>query len=310
MDEPGNEPDRGEPKTEVEAVDDVGFARTLLQLFIIPAFVVAVAVSLFFFSAWLISDEKTGVDYLHEIRSGSSNRRWQAAFELSKLITMGKDARRMEGLVPEMMELFESATDDDPRVRHYLALTLGHLEDPAAVPVLIDALSDRDATTRLYSAWALGNIGDPRAVTPLLDRVRDDDPGVRKMAIYGLGVLGDTRAIERLLPALQDPQPDVSMNAAIALAQLGDDTGEANLLQMLDREYMNQFGDMNAAQRAQAMESAIKAAALVGGAEIRESLRDLASEDPNLNLREAALEALRQLDDPGRDSSGSSEPRP
>lgn len=274
---------------------DLGFGRTLLQFFIIPAFVVAICVGLFFFFAWLISDEKTGVDYLNEVRVGSQNRRWQAAFELSKIITAESEKSRMEGLVPEMVNAFEAATDDDPRVRHYLALSLGHLGDPAASPALIDALSDSDPTTRLYASWALGNIGASSAVEPLIARAGDDDPGVRKMAVYALGNIGDREAIPRLQAALADPDRDVSWNAAVALAQLGDGAGESQLLQMLDREFLERIEEMGESQRLLAMESAIKASALVGSDRLVEKLRGLSESDPHLGIRRAAVEALAGL---------------
>jgi HEAT repeat protein len=272
--------------------EDVSFGRTLLQFFIIPAFVVAICVGVFFFFAWLVSDEKTGIDYLNEVRSGSANRRWQAAFELSKIITMDSEKRRLEGLVPEMVEAFEQGTGDDPRVRHYLALSLGHLGDDRASPALIAALRDPDATTRLYSCWALGNIGSRQAVAPLLERFDDDDPGVRKMAVYAAGAIGDRSALARLQAALSDPVRDVSWNAAIALAKLGDRSGETMLLQMLDPGYLREVEGMDEVQKLLATEAAIKAAALLGGETLNEKLREIGKSHPNLGLQKAALEAL------------------
>ena len=232
-----------EPEGELE------FGRTVLQFFVIPAFVVAICVGVFFFFAWLVSDEKTGVDYLNEVRAGSASRRWQAAFELSKIITMGSESDRLAGLVPEMVMAFEDAADDDPRVRHYLALSLGHLADPAASPTLMAALADDDPSTRLYSAWALGSIGEREAVEPLLELVGDPDDGVRKMAIYALGAIGDVSAVPRLQVALSDPVRDVSWNAAVSLAQLQDASGEAQLLQMLDHEFLARLEDMDEGQK-------------------------------------------------------------
>ena len=55
----------------IELDDDLDFGKTVLQFFVVPAIVVAVCVGIFFFFAWLVSDEKTGVDYLNEIRAGS-----------------------------------------------------------------------------------------------------------------------------------------------------------------------------------------------------------------------------------------------
>jgi HEAT repeat protein len=272
--------------------DDVRFGRTLIQFFVIPAVVVACCVGVFFFFAWLVSNEKTGVDYLQEVRVGSANRRWQAAFELSKLINMDSERTRMEGLVPEMITAFEDAADDDPRVRHYLALSLGHLGDDAASPVLIEALSDADSTTRLYASWALGSIGERRAVEPLISLVGDDDAGVRKMAVYALGAIGDGRAVPRLEAALDDPQRDVSWNAAVSLAKLGSQAGEALLLQMLDRQFLDKVDDMNEAQKLLAMESAIRAASLLKSPALSERVRSIGDSDPNLSLRRVAKEAL------------------
>ena len=288
-DAPSVKPPPDPPEVEPE---DVSFGRTLVQFFLVPAVVVAACVFVFFFFAWLVSDEKTGVDYLREIRMGSANRRWQAAFELSKIINMDSEKKRMEGLVPEMITSFEDAVDDDPRVRHYLALSLGHLGDRTATPTLIAALDDRDSTTRLYASWALGNLGDPRAVDPLLERFGDDDPGVRKMAVYAAGTLGDERAIPSLQVALGDPDRDVSWNAAVALAQLGDASGESQLLLMLDREYLDGLTEIDEARRLLAMQSAIQASALVPSETLDARLREIAANDSNLAIRKLALAAL------------------
>jgi HEAT repeat protein len=290
----GKESDEEKPAPATDAPEDVSFGRTLVQFFLVPAVVVAACVSIFFFFAWLVSDEKTGVDYLREIRMGSANRRWQAAFELSKIINMDTEKRRMVGLVPEMIDAFEAAKTDDPRVRHYLALTLGHLGDKTATPTLIAALDDPDSTTRLYASWALGNLGDPAAVQPILEKFRDDDPGVRKMAVYAAGTLGDERAIPPLQVALGDPDRDVSWNAAVALAQLGDSSGESQLLLMLDRAYLDGLADIDEARRLLAMQSAIQASALLESEALRARLREIASSDPNLSMRKLALAALKE----------------
>lgn len=292
-------PDNSSPP---ELDDDLDFGRTVLQFFIVPALVVAACVSLFLFFGWLVSDEKTGVDYLNEIRAGSENRRWQAAFELSKIITTKSEKERMEGLVPEMVAAFEQAEDDDERVRHYLALTLGHLGDDTATPALVEALGDDDPTTRLYAAWALGSIGDRRSVPELLERVGDDDPGVRKIAIYALGAIDDEGAIPRLRVALSDPVRDVSWNAAVALAQLGDGSGETQLLQMLDQEFLQGVADMNEGQKLLAMESAIKASALLRSESLTAKLRSIADGHPNLVIREAALSALADIQESEKSS--------
>ena len=282
-------------KSPPELDDELNFGRTILQFFVIPAFVVAVCVSVFFFFAWLVSDEKTGVDYLNEVRVGSANRRWQAAFELSKIITMGSEQERMQGLVSEMVVLFEDAATDDERIRHYLALSLGHLGDKEATPALISALSDNDSATRLYSSWALGKIGDKTAVGALIPLLQDDDVGVRKMVAYALGEIGDVNTIQHLEVALSDPERDVSWNAAISLAQLGSRAGEMQLLQMLDADFLSTVAQMEGSQQLLATQSAIQAAALLGGEVLEGQLRKLADSHPNLAIREVALSSLDSM---------------
>jgi hypothetical protein len=201
--------------------EDVRFGRTLVQFFLVPAIVVAACVFVFFFFAWLVSDEKTGVDYLGEIRMGSANRRWQAAFELSKIINMDSEKKRMEGLVPEMISPSKTPSTTIP-VRHYLAL-LGHLGDqrrprPHRGP-------RRRITTRLYASWALGASGT--RVRSSLSRNSRRRPGSTEDAVYAAGTLGTSAILARSRSGT--PIAIVSWNAAVALAQLGT-LGESHLL--------------------------------------------------------------------------------
>lgn len=277
------------------------FGSTLLQFFLIPALVVIACVGLFLFFGWLAAEEKSSLDYLRDIRSGSATRRWQAAFELAKQLNNIKgdsDRADLERLVPEMIDTFQEAERDDPRVRRYLALAFGNVGDPRAVPALLEALADDDPETRIYAIWALGSLGDERAVAPLLELAQHDDPGIRKMVVYSLGSLRAEEARTTLHAALEDYQMDVAWNAAIALAKLGDASGRGRILQMLDREFLDSVTEMTEEQRAEAMMNAMKGAMLLGDPAFRESLEQISERDPNLKVRQAAFEALAQMDKP------------
>jgi HEAT repeat protein len=280
------------------------FGSTLLQFFLIPALVVIACVGLFFFFGWLVAEEKSSLDYLRDIKSGSATRRWQAAFELAKQLNNIKgdsDRAELERLVPEMIDTFQEAERDDPRVRRYLALALGNVGDPRAVPALLEALADDDPETRIYAIWALGSLGDERAVAPLLELAQHDDPGIRKMVVYSLGTLRAEEARTTLHAALEDYQMDVAWNAAIALAKLGDASGRGRILQMLDREFLDSVTEMTEEQRAEAMMNAMKGAVLLGDPAFRESLEQISEQDPNLKVRQAAFEALAQMDNPRKE---------
>jgi HEAT repeat protein len=292
-------PERPTSDEPAERDQDFTVSSTLTQFFLIPALVVVACVGIFLFFGWLVSEERTSLDYLHDIRSGSSGRRWQAAFELAKQlnnIDRAEQQEEREQLIPEMVEAFRDAADDDPRVRRYLALALGHLGDPRAVPVLVEALSDDDPDTRIYAIWALGSAGDRRAIPPLMEMAQHDDAGIRKMAVYSLGSLGAEEARPVLQAALNDHQVDVAWNAAIALAQLGDASGKHRILQMLDRGYLESVPDMTDEQRADAMVTAMQGAVLLADPEMLDRLREISEQDPNLKVRQAAFEALDQTD--------------
>ncbi len=142
----------------------------------------------------------------------------------------------------------------------------------------------------------MGSLGDERAVEPLVELVQHDDPGLRKMAVYSLGTLGAEEARATLQAALGDYEIDVAWNAAIALAKLGDDSGRDRIFQMLDREFLSSVADMTEEQRSEAMMNAMKGAVLLGDPSFQSSLTEISEQDPNLKVRQAAFEALAQLD--------------
>ena len=53
--------------------------------------IVAVCVTVFVIFGLIAARAKGARDYLAEVRTGGANRRWQAAFELSKVLQAGKD---------------------------------------------------------------------------------------------------------------------------------------------------------------------------------------------------------------------------
>ena len=167
----------------------------VLQFFIFPLSIVAVCVAVFVVFGMIASEGKGAREHLADVRTGGANRRWQAAFELAKVLQAGKDpALKDPAFTAEVAKVFDEAAGDDPRVRRYLALALGRIGDRRAVPALLKAVDDAgadgsraDPETQVYAVWALGVIGDPQAVPRLVALARSDDPGLRKAAVHALG---------------------------------------------------------------------------------------------------------------------------
>jgi len=270
----------------------------VLQFFIFPMAIVAVCVAVFVIFGMIASEGKGVRDYLAEVRTGSANRRWQAAFELSKVLQARKDKVLEDpAFADELTKVFEESADDDPRVRRYLALALGRLGSARAVAALLQAAQGSekavtDSETRIYAVWALGAIGDPSALPGLLELARAEDPGLRKAVVHALGSFPDPRSAEGLAAALSDPVEDVRWNAALALARRRDPRAAPVLLQMMDRAHLATIADLTPEQREEAIEQAAAAAGAVPDPALRGALQGLVDGDPSPRVKEAARRAL------------------
>jgi len=286
------------PGAEVEAAPRQTTPFLVLQFFIFPMAIVAVCVTVFVIFGLIASEGKGARAYLDEVRTGSANRRWQAAFELSKVLQARKDPSLADpAFADELVRVFTGAGADDPRVRRYLALALGRLGDKRAVPALIEAAESRgdapaDPDAQVYAVWALGAIGDPQAVPTLVSLARGEDAGLRKAAVHALGSFPEEAARVALLTAVNDPVEDVRWNAAVALARRRDPAAAPVLLQMMDRRHLAAIADLTAEQREEAVLQAVQAAAVVPDSELRAALQRLQDSDPNLSARAAARAAL------------------
>ncbi len=197
-----------------------GAGKLIIRFFLLPLMVVLAAVGIFLVFNYMTFERRGPRDYLQEVRGGAANRRWQAAFELSRSLGNLPPAERA-ALTAETLRVFETLSPkrpDDLLVRRYLVLVLGRLGEKEAVPALLKAVAAEDPDTRLYAVWALGKIGDPAGFETVLASSVSEDAGARKMAAYVLGSLGDPRAVARLRVLAEDRVADVRWNAAIALA--------------------------------------------------------------------------------------------
>jgi HEAT repeat protein len=271
-----------------------------VQFFLIPLAVVGITVLVYAGFRSLLADDRTPQDYLAEIRSGGSNRRWPAAYELSRLMSDPK-VRADRALAPALVAAYDASKDDDPRVRRYLALAIGRLDPPLppqAVASLTQALDDPDSEARITAIWALGSTGDPSAAAALQPLYASSDAGIRKMVVYALGALPGEGQVRTLQTALQDSAPDVRWNAAVGLARHDRADGVPVLRQMLDRSYVEQIVKRDVAQTddldpvADVIISGVRAAAALRDASLRPAIEALSREDRSMKVRQAALDAI------------------
>src|SRR2546427_1944996 len=274
-----------------------------VQFFLIPLAVVGITVTVYVGFRSLLADDRSAQQYLAEVRNGGSDRRWPAAYELSRLMADPK-VRADRALAPALVKAYVAAKDDDPRVRQYLALAIGRLDPPLppdAVKQLTRTLESTDGETRISAIWALGSSGDASIVPTLLPLYEAPDPGVRKMVVYALGALPGEAQIATLRTALQDSAADVRWNAAVALARNGRHEGAPVLQQMLDRQDVEERVKRDVRQDedrdsiADVMISGLRAAATLKDDALKPLVTTLSQQDRSLRVRQAALEALRMI---------------
>ncbi len=73
------DPEAVEPEPIGEVEDGRADWQVVLQFFVIPLVVIAIAAGIFFLFGMLTQDSLTASDYLSQVRTGSKARRYQAA---------------------------------------------------------------------------------------------------------------------------------------------------------------------------------------------------------------------------------------
>ncbi|MEO6809636.1 MAG: HEAT repeat domain-containing protein [Isosphaeraceae bacterium] len=233
-------------------------AGFIIQLFVIPALVVAVVVVVWLLFGRLAGGERDAMDYVKLIRSENPNRRWRAAYELASLIQNEPKLASDSALLGELTALLDTELarpkpDPDDETTRYLTYCLGAFKslnartasgqqvDPLATLAL--ALEPKQPmTVRTAAAQSLGRLGaalpggltDETAVSALIRASTDPDPTLRQRACYTLGYCHEETVVEALRDRIrQDEDRITRYNAAAALARRDDPNALDTLREML-----------------------------------------------------------------------------
>jgi HEAT repeat protein len=203
--------------------------------------------------------------------------------------------------------------DPDPVARRRAVETLSHIGGDEAAGALVLMLKDPDETVRTLAADALAAIGanvvEPltrylatwqgpvgTVVPTLLGKLRsergldfltahiaDPDPAARAAIAAALGRTGTDRALPPLLELLRDMVDEVRIAAARAV---GDCQNPSAVDALLD-----EMADENPLVRA----AVVEALARIKSPKSIDMLSHASTEDPDRNVREVALAALRRV---------------
>jgi HEAT repeat protein len=149
---------------------------------------------------------------------------------------------------------------------------------------IAEALYER----RRVALYGLGYTGSPEAGALLAGPagLDDEDPRLRATAVRSLGVLGLGDAVGQVLPMLEDEAAEVRWTAAMVLGRLADSAAAAPLAARLS----DRHGEVR--------RQAALALGYLGDTRMRETLLELADDDPSQRVREAASFAAGVLQGP------------
>ncbi len=175
---------------------------------------------------------RRGVDILAQLGKTEEHQAVTFADEIYKVIT---------GVLEDELDL---------QVIDSCIVALGHLGNPAAIPLILDHRNNSDPDVRFAVAFALGSFADdPAAIAALLKLMEDTDPDIRDWATFGLGVQGsaDTEEIrEALVERLDDGNPDTREEAVAGLGKRKDLRVLPDLLDLLQEDEVS-YGVVEAA---------------------------------------------------------------
>lgn len=159
-------------------------------------------------------------------RSGNPLERARGADVLAQL---GKTAEHPTNSFPEesylaVSQMLQQENEIQPLCSAIYAL--GHLDNPAAVPLIVSYQQHPEADIRFAVACALGSFpNNPKAIPALMILTSDADDDVRDWAVFGLGNLGDADSAEirdAIFARLNDPNEKVREEAMVGLAKRKD----------------------------------------------------------------------------------------
>jgi len=269
--------------------------RVVIHSFFVVPFIIAIfGVLIFLMLRILTIEPRTAQDYLHDVKIGGNTKRWQGAFELSKILANPGMVPREERFVNDLISTFEySEKERDDRIRIYLALAMGRTKDLRYATILEKTLNDENEEILAAVIYSLGFINSPTSLEQLLLMFEHESARVRHQVVVALGNYDGDQVQIVLKQALHDPEPNVRWDAAIALAKQKDDSGRRILLDLMDRKYLDSFPNIDAVEQNQAILAAIRSSRDILDDELRQVLLDLMENDLNMKVRQAARNTLK-----------------
>ena len=276
--------------------EDSSRIYTLFYSFFLIPFMIAIFGAIFFLLFRFITYETNDAsELLNQVKIGSATKRWQSAYELSKVLNNPETIPEDVSFKNQMISAYDHSINDDPLVRAYLAIAMGATGDQFYAEDLVNGLEDESRESRLAAIQAVGMVRSELAVVQLIDVIDNSDyQDERLAATMSLGFIGDSRAIPKLNELLEDDEPNIRWDSAIALAKMGEESSVPIIENLMDREYLMTFPELDYNEINKVIMTAIETTSIVLDNRFEPRLVELARSDESLTVRDAAIKTLRK----------------
>jgi len=239
-------------------------AGFIIQLFVIPAVIVAAVVAIWFVIESLARRGEQDPAVIVAALKSNNQARFQQAKDLADMLRLPQRYPEMKvshdlshQIAGYVDELVAAGRPEDAEVtmRIFLVTALGEFHVDDGLPALLNAAQndpERDVRRRAINAiavlaGAMAGLKPPQSLQSeelaeaLLKLADDQDELVRSETTFAIGVVAgtpdaDPRLAEKLVELADDPYTDARFNAAAALARLGSPAAPAAVAEMFDAD--------------------------------------------------------------------------
>ena len=208
---------------------------TLFYSFFLIPFMIAIFGAVFFLLFRFITFETNDAsELLNQVKIGSATKRWQSAYELSKVLNDPELVPVDNSFKNQMISAYRYSINDDPLVRAYLAIAMGATRDIFYADDLIEGLNDDSRESRLAAIQAVGMVGTDAAVDELVEIIKKSDfQDERLAATMSLGFISNHSSEPFLISLLDDEEPNIRWDAAIGLAKMRSTASVPTILMLM-----------------------------------------------------------------------------
>jgi HEAT repeat protein len=312
-------------------------AGFIVQLFLVPAIIVAAVIGLYLLFGKLAAGDTDWRQLVSDIKSDNPNVRWRAALNLAEGLD-ADEARGLEGQqlasVPEIATALNDLTiqqlksslrnEEQKQQLAFLLKALGRMDAieqiRPALKTSLDETQETEIRKQALQAVAMvagrkqakkETLSDPELVDAVISASQSPDPVLRQHGAFALGLIGGPSSNSRLGELLEDPDEMTRINAAIGFARQDSPRGLGVFRQVL-KQSANWPAQANSPREVEAsfekqliLRNALQAIEQLGPklgdadrAELTASLKELESKLPDQALRLRAKEVRIGLEKP------------